>query len=131
MGRFLQVAAGIFVAVILGIIVSKQSKDISLLLSIGACCMALAVLSWYLDPILDLIARLERIGFMQQEWISVILKAIGIGLLVEIGSLICVDAGNAALGKTLQIIGTVVILWLAVPLMAQLLDLLERVLGEV
>ena len=93
--------------------------------------MALAVLSWYLDPILDLIARLERIGFMQQEWISVILKAIGIGLLVEIGSLICVDAGNAALGKTLQIIGTVVILWLAVPLMAQLLDLLERVLGEV
>ncbi len=131
MGRFLQAAAGIMVAVILGIIVSKQNKDISLLLSIGACCMALAVLSWYLDPILDLIARLEQIGFLQQEWISVILKAIGIGLLVEIGSLICVDAGNAALGKTLQIIGTVVILWLAVPLMTQLLDLLERVLGEV
>ena len=131
MGRFWQAAAGIMVAVVLWIVVSKQSKEFSLLLSIGACCLALMVLSWYFDPILAYIARLEQLGFLQQEWIAVVLKAVGIGMLVEIGSLICADAGNAALGKTLQLGGTVVILWLAVPLMTALMDLLERVLGEV
>ena len=131
MGRFWQAAAGIMAAVIIGIILSKQSKEFSLLLSIGACCLALVVLAWYFDPILDLIARLEQLGFLQQEWVSVILKAVGVGMLVEIGALICTDAGNGALAKTLQLGGTIVILWLAVPLMTGLMDLLEQVLGEV
>lgn len=130
MERFWEVAAGILVAAILWIVVSKQGKEFSLALSIGACCLALSLMSAYLDPVLDLVIRLEQMGGLQQEWVSVMLKAVGIGLVVEIGSLICSDAGNAALGKTLQIAGTFVILWLAVPLMTGLLDLLERVLGE-
>ena len=131
MGGFWQAAAGSMVAVILWIVVSKQGKEFSLALSIGACCLALMLMSSYLDPVFDLISRLEQLAGLQQEWIAVMLKAVGIGLVVEIGSLICADAGNAALGKTLQIVGTVVVLWLAVPLMTALLDLLERVLGEV
>ena len=130
MGRFWEAAAGILVAAVLWIIVSKQGKEFSLMLSIGACCLVLMLIAGYLDPVVDLIARLERLAGIEQEWISVMLKAVGIGLVVEIGSLICTDAGNAALGKALQLTGTVTVLWLAVPLMQGLLELLERVLGE-
>lgn len=130
MERFWEAAAGIMIAAVLWIIVSKQGKEFSLTLSIGVCCLVLILMSGYLDPVLDLIARLEQLAGLKQEWISVMLKAVGIGLVVEIGSLICTDAGNAALGKTLQIAGTIVVLWLSVPLMRGLLELLERVLGE-
>ena len=130
MGRFLEAAAGIMVAAVLWIVVSKQGKEFSLVLSIGACCLVLILMASYLEPVLDLIARLEQLAGLKQEWISVMLKAVGIGLVVEIGSLICTDAGNAALGKTLQIAGTMVVLWLSLPLMQGLLELLERVLGE-
>lgn len=131
MGGFWEAAAGIMVAVVLWIVVSKQGKEFSIGLSLIACCLALMLIASYLDPVFDLIARLERLGGIQQEWISVMLKAVGIGVIVEIGSLICEDAGNAALGKTLQIAGAIVILWLSVPLMSGLIDLLERMLGEV
>lgn len=131
MGRFWEATAAVLVAVVLWIVLSKQGKEFSLALSIGACCLVLILVSGYLDPVLDLITQLEHIGQLPQEWITTVLKAAGIGLVVEIGSLICVDAGNAALAKTLQIVGAVVILWLAVPLMTGLLDLLQRILGEV
>lgn len=131
MGGFWEAAAGIMVAVVLWIVVSKQGKEFSIGLSLIACCLALMLIASYLDPVFDLIARLERLAGIQQEWISVMLKAVGIGVIVEIGSLICEDAGNAALGKTLQIAGAIVILWLSVPLMSGLIDLLERMLGEV
>ncbi len=131
MGRFWEAAAGIMVAVVLWIVVSKQGKEFSLGLSIVACCLVLILIASYLDPVFDLIARLENLAGLRQEWISVMLKAVGIGVIVEIGSLICADAGNTALGKTLQIAGTTVILWLSVPLMSGLIDLLERMLGEV
>lgn len=130
MERFWEAAAGILVAAVLWIVVSKQGKEFSLALSIGACCLVLILMASYLDPVLDMIARLEQLAGVKQEWISVMLKAVGIGLVVEIGSLICADAGNAALGKTLQIAGTIVVLWLSVPLMQGLLELMERVLGE-
>lgn len=131
MGPFLAAAAGIMVAVVLWIVVSKQGKEFSMALSIAACCLVLILVSNYLDPLLDLIFELEKLAGISSEWISIMLKAVGIGLIVEIGSLICTDAGNAALGKALQIAGTFVVLWLSVPLMRSLLDLIERILGEV
>lgn len=130
MGRFWEAAAGIMVAVVLWIVVSKQGKEFSFGLSLTACCLALILISSYLDPVFDLITRLEHLAGIQQEWISVMLKAVGISVIVEIGSLICDDAGNAALGKTLQFAGVIAILWLSVPLMTGLIDLLERMLGE-
>ena len=49
----------------------------------------------------------------------------------EITSLICTDAGNAALGKSVQILATCGILWLSIPLFTSLIDLLNKILGEV
>ena len=131
MERFLQAAAGIMAAVIMWIILSKQGKEYALLLSLGACCLVLAAMFRFLEPVLDLLKQLQTLGNLQPEWLSVMLKAVGIGLVVEMGALICSDAGNAALGKTLQILGAVAVLWLSIPLMTGLIELLQQILGGI
>lgn len=131
MDRFLQAAAGIMAAVIMWIILSKQGKEYALLLSLGACCLVLLVMFRFLEPVLDLLKQLQTLGNLQPEWLSVMLKAVGIGLVVEMGALICSDAGNAALGKTLQILGAAAVLWLSIPLMNSLIELLQQILGGV
>ena len=131
MERFLQAAAGIMAAVIMWIILSKQGKEYALILSLGACCLVLVAAFRFLDPVLDLLRQLQSLGNLQPEWLSVMLKAVGIGLVVEMGSLICVDAGNSALGKTLQILGAVAVLWLSIPLINSLIALLEQILGDI
>lgn len=131
MERFLQAAAGIMAAVIMWIILSKQGKEYALLLSLGACCLVLLVMFRFLEPVLDLLKQLQTLGNLQPEWLSVMLKAVGIGLVVEMGALICIDAGNAALGKTLQLLGAVAVLWLSIPLMNSLIELLQQILGGI
>ena len=131
MDQFLQAAAGIIAAVIMWIILSKQGKEYALLLSLGACCLVLLVMFRFLEPVLDLLKQLQVLGNLQPEWLSVMLKAVGIGLVVEMGALICSDAGNAALGKTLQILGAVAVLWLSIPLMKSLMELLQQILGGI
>ena len=42
MSSFLQITAGALVTAILGLVLSKQGKDITLLLSLLACCMVLS-----------------------------------------------------------------------------------------
>ena len=128
---FVQACAGVMVAVIMWIVLSKQGKEYALVLSIGSCCMALLVMLRFFEPILDLMNRLQALGNLQPEWLDVMLKAVGIGLLVEICGLICADAGNTALAKTIQILGAVAVLWLSIPLMNSLIKLLEQILGGI
>lgn len=129
MERFFQAAAGIMAAVIMWIILSRQGKEYALLLSLGACCLVLFAAFRFLEPVLDLLKKLQELGNLQPEWLSVMLKAVGIGLVVEMGALICSDAGNASLAKTLQILGAVAVLWLSIPLMNSLIRALEQILG--
>jgi stage III sporulation protein AD len=68
-------------------------------------------------------------GNLNPQWLGIMLKAVGIGLVVEMGALICTDAGNAALGKTLQLLGAAAVLWLSIPLADSLMELLEQILG--
>lgn len=130
MDSVLKAVAVILVAVVMWIILSKQVKEYALVLSIGACCLVFLIMFRFLEPVLDLLRQLQVLGKLQPEWLSIMLKSVGIGLVVEIGMLICSDAGNAALGKTLQIMGSVAVLWLSVPLMNSLIKLLEQILGD-
>ena len=127
---FLKAAAGVLVAVILWIILAKQGKEYALILSIGACCLVLLTMLRFLEPVLDLMEQLQTLGDLRTEWLSIMLKGVAIGLIVEIGSLICADAGNGALSKTMQLLGTVAILWLCIPLMNGVITLLQQILGE-
>ncbi len=130
MSSILQAVAVIIVAVVMWIVLSKQGKEYALVLSTGACCLVFMIMFRFLEPVLDLLGQLQALGNLQPEWLSVMLKSVGIGLVVEIGILICTDAGNAALGKALQIMGSVAVLWLSIPLMNSLIKLLEQILGD-
>lgn len=131
MDIFIKAAGGVLVALVLHLILAKQGKDISLLLTIAVCCMVASSAVSYLDPVIVFFEKLQTLGQIDSGMLEIILKAVGIGLLSEITCLICTDAGNAALGKTLQLLASAVILWMSVPLFNSLISLVEEVLGSV
>lgn len=131
MELFLQASAAALLGVILCLMLSKQGKATGLLLSIAVCCMLCLIALNYLDPVMDFLNRLEQIGGLDGNMVTVLLKAAGIGFLSEIAGLVCADAGNSSLGKGLQILGSAVILWLSIPLFQGLLELIQQILGEI
>lgn len=130
MAVFLQVAGGVLLTAVLCLTLSKQNKDISVVLGIGVSCMVLTVMAVYLEPVLDFVRQLQQLGELDGDLLEIPLKAVGIGLVAEIAGLICSDSGNSALGKALQILAASVVLWLSLPLMRSLLELIQSMMGE-
>ena len=129
MNIFLKAAAGVIISVVLCIALNKSFKESAILLSLLVCCMVIGASLTYLNAVLDFFKKLQAIGNLDKNHINVILKATGIGMLAEITNLICIDAGYTTMGKSIKILSAVVILWLALPLMEALLDLLDSILG--
>lgn len=131
MNDFVKAAAVSLIAVILSLILAKQNKDISVLLTTAVCAVIAVVMIGYLHPVIDFLRKLRSLGQLDSELFSILLKAVGICILSEIVGLICNDSGNAALGKTLQILSTAVIIWLSLPLLNSLIDLVEGIIEAV
>ena len=131
MDSYWQWIAGVMLTIILGITLSKQGKDISLVLTMVVCCMVLLAAIAYLQPVMEFVQRLEAISNLDSGYSRILLKALGIGLTTEIAIMICNDSGNSALGKSLQIAATVLVIWISLPLMESLLDLIVRIMGAV
>ena len=129
MDLFVKGAAGALVAVVLIVTISKQGKDISLLLTITVCCLLLFAAFSYLKPVVDFLDQLQAIGNLDADIFKVLFKAAGIGLLAEFTGLICNDAGNASLGKATQLMATAAILWISIPLMNKLIEMIDNILG--
>ena len=130
MDRFFQIAAGVLVAVVLCLVLSKQAKDMTVVLTVAVCCLVLLAAAAYLQPVLAFVDRLQELGQLDSKMSQILLKSVGLGLVTEIAVLICNDSGYAALGKTLQIAATMAVLWLSLPLMESLLEMIQRIMGE-
>lgn len=130
MEQFLQAAGLVLVAVILSLVLSRQSQDMSLLLSLAVCCMVCLAAGTFLQPVMNFVKQLRQLGGLDGDFVSILLKCAGISLLAELAGLICSDAGQSAMGKALQMLAGAAILYLSLPLMTRLLTILEEVLGQ-
>ena len=131
MDIFIKAVAGVLVAAIVTLILAKQGKDFSVLLTITGCCMVAMAAIQYLQPAFTFIEKLAAVGQLNTQMIKILLKAVGISILAEFVSLLCADAGNSATGNMLQFMASAVILWLSIPLLNSLLDLTEEILSKV
>ena len=127
MGLYWKAVAAVLLAVVL--IWTLRRQEMGVLLGMAVCAMVMAVAMAYLGPVLELVETLQELGGLDGELTSILLKSVGIGLVTEIAGLICADSGNASLGKSLHLLGTVVILWLSVPLFTSLLELIQEMMA--
>lgn len=130
MDIFWKATGGVLIAAVLTVVVGKREKDMALVLSMVACCLTVLSASYFLEPVVDFLYRIEKLGDISQSGMATLLRIVGIGLVTEISALICQDGGNAGLGKSLQILGTGAMLYAAIPLFELLLDVMQSILGD-
>jgi len=130
MTLFLQVCGAVLLTVILVLTLKSHNKEISTILAIAACCMIALAAFNYLQPVLEFLQSLEAIGELDDTMVETLLKVTGIGIIAEIANLVCKDAGNESMGRSMQLLGTAVILYCSVPLFHALIELMQKILGE-
>lgn len=131
MDLFLKATAAILLSVILYLVLNGQNKELALLLTLAVCCTVIIAAARFVQPVISFLDDLQQIGQLDNTYLMVLLKVVGVGFVSEVAALVCTDAGNATLGKTLQLLSACVILWLSIPLMGSLIELIQDILGGV
>ena len=129
MDDFWKTTAFVLLTVILSLSLDKTERDISAVMGIVALCVAACAAVTILNPVLNYLVELQRLFHLPDDLISILLKAVGIALVAELSASICADAGNASLGKMLQILGGAAVLTLSVPMFRTLMTIIREMIG--
>ena len=113
---------------VLTLTVRKQTPELGLLLSLSGCVAAVFLIVPWLNDLLSLIGTLGEKAGLESELLEPMWKVIGIGILTQISSSVCSDAGQTSLSKLLELGGGLLALCAAGPLLKAMLVLIEELL---
>ena len=131
MNTYFQAASAALLALILILTLNKQNKETATMLSIAVCIMVAVLAVSFLEPVIAFLEELRLLGELDEGILVIMLKVVGIGFIGQMATMVCDDAGNGALGKVMQLLTAAVILWLAIPVLQGLIDLVQEILEGV
>ncbi|HWR55571.1 MAG TPA: stage III sporulation protein AD [Negativicutes bacterium] len=121
------IGLGIVVTILI-LVIRQQRPEFALLLSLGLSVMIFLLVAGKISLILDLFNDLANRANVNQLYLNTVLKIIGIAYISEFGAQICRDAGESAVAGKIELAGKILILVLAVPIIAVVLDTIAKLL---
>ncbi len=121
---------GIIITVIISLIsfYGGYAKNIAELIRIAAVSMMLVFIVSQIGAVYQIIRDLAAKIHMDDTYLKIVLKIIGIAFLAEFGTQICEDAGEKAIGAKIQWAGKVMIFVTATPVILALVNLITDLL---
>lgn len=125
MELLIKAAAVAIAAGVLGMVLKKNSPEISLMLAIAAGCIVIYLALEGISDLVGFLSSLVEYSGLSSEIFSIILKSIAIAIITKIASDICKDAGQSASASSLELIGSVTILYIALPLFEAMIQMIN------
>lgn len=116
-------------AAISALVLRKYHPEYALLVAVLGCVLGAVLLLTLASPLFSLIRKLAALTEKQDELLAPLLKCVGIGLMTQITSALCLDAGEAALAKITELGGSLLCILAALPLLEEVLELIRTLVG--
>ena len=129
MEQILQTAALCVTGALLAVVVKRGSPEVALLVTLGAVAAGLLFLTGLLEEVTAFLRTLSERSGVSHRLLTPLYKTVGIALVVKVGSELCRDAGEAALGSVVETAGAVCALLVALPLLRTVLELLMELMA--
>lgn len=121
------IGLGIVVTILI-LVIRQQRPELALLLSLGLSVMIFLLVVNKIALILDLFRDLAERANINQLYLNTVLKIIGIAYISEFGAQVCRDAGEGAVAGKIELAGKILIMVLAIPIIAVVLDTIAKLL---
>ena len=118
------------VATIVLTLVRPLRPELALLLGLVAAALILLAVIPRIAQIVGLLEDMANKGGVSANYLTALLKIVGIAYLTEFGAQAARDAGEGALGSKVELAGKILILVIAIPLVIAVLDLILRLIGQ-
>ena len=122
------IAVGL-ISCVLVLVVKQYRPELGILVSIAAgCVILLAVLSKF-TPVIEQLKSLVYNSGIKKEYLSIMIKSLGICYLTQFASDICNDFGQTSLASKIELCGRVTLAVLSMPLMITLIETVSKMVG--
>ncbi|HOV25021.1 MAG TPA: stage III sporulation protein AD [Pseudobacteroides sp.] len=116
------------IATVFIVLLKSLRPEIAMLISIITGVVIFIVVAGKLSNIVEILNNIADKAGVDTAYLSTLLKIIGIAYIVEFGAEICKDAGESAIASKIELAGKVAIIFLALPIITALLDLIIKVM---
>lgn len=106
------------------VLIKKTNPEFAICISIITGIIILSYVTGYICEIKDVVFQLVDKFNLDFEMFSVVVKILAISYLCEFASGICKDAGESSNAMKIEFAGKIVIVFLTVPIILSLVDLL-------
>lgn len=113
---------------ILAVFFRNERPEIALLLAIAACFGITMAASESVRDILAAVDQMIAWSGIGGDIFTPLIKIVGIGLISRVGTELCRDAGQGAMASLVEIGATVAALWLSLPLIRAVWEILRSIL---
>ncbi|NLC53678.1 MAG: stage III sporulation protein AD [Firmicutes bacterium] len=107
-------------------ILRREYEEYAVLLSALVGVVILLRLIGRLTELVSVFTYLAQKAQVQPDYLATIFKVLGVAYLSGFGAQICKDAGESALGFRLELAGKIIILFMAVPVMVAIFEMVLR-----
>lgn len=120
------VGFGIAATLLIGLISYQggYSKMYGDLIRIAVVTILMIFIISQLNSVFTVVRHLANKMNMDETYLNIVLKVVGIAYLAEFGSQLCQDAGEKAVGAKIQLAGKVMIFVIASPVILALVELI-------
>ena len=124
----LKLTALALTSALLALVVKKQSPELALTLTLCACALGAVLLLNGVRPVFRLTMSLAKRAELDAALTAPLWKCLGLGLLTEVTSSVCLDADQSALAKLVELGGSLLCVAVSLPLLQAVLALIEELL---
>lgn len=129
MSTYLKISVAAVCAAILAVFLRKTSGDYAVLTGVAGCCLCACLVVSLAQPVVSFATDLFSNTGLKQPLFKPLLKTVGIGLLTQVTSAVCTDAGESALAKMAELGGCVMCICVSMPLMEAVLQIIQDMTG--
>lgn len=109
--EFIKFSAVGIICAVLAVIVKQYRPDIAPLVQMAGVAVLAVTAAEYLKKLLDEVSGLlNTTEIINEGYIELLVKVLGIAIVTQIASDICRDSGNSALATNVELVGKVIIL---------------------
>ena len=109
-------------AVFLAIPLRKEKQEYSMFLSMAVCICIFIYILGKVETVINFAKKMQTFVAVDQTYITLILKMVGITYVAEFAMNICKDAGYAAVGNQIELFAKLSILVLSIPVLTVFLE---------
>ncbi len=125
--NIVQIVALALVAAILALTLKKYSPEVALIISLAASMIIFFSFMPQLTQAVQTVTTIGKRVNIESDYISIVLKIIGIAYIAELGSQICIDAGQSAIASKIEMAAKAFIIIIAAPIFLTLIDIITGI----